>query len=189
MWVAEFKPQTKLLVKEFEMLSAKNPIQSSDYTIYLLLIDMSNVFDSVRRDTLFERLEKILPPDELHLLSIINNRPNIQNQNKWRIWWNIWDLSWNYARRLFVSSTLYFLSSWMLCRKQRKYSCSNHTKTLTTQKQKDVKFHYPTNSWSIIWNTHKKTKMTTSFGVISITTLSSKTTTQIGRNANYWEAY
>ncbi len=51
---------------------------SSDYTIYLLLLDMSKAFDTVRRDTLFERLEKILQPDELHLLSILTNRPTIR---------------------------------------------------------------------------------------------------------------
>ncbi len=39
---------------------------------------MSKAFDTVRRDTLFERLEKILQPDELHLLSILTNRPTIR---------------------------------------------------------------------------------------------------------------
>ncbi len=53
-------------------------IANSDYTIYLLLLDMSKTFDTVERDTLFERLEKILQPDELHLLSIPTNRPNIR---------------------------------------------------------------------------------------------------------------
>ncbi len=39
---------------------------------------MSKAFDIVRRDTLFERLEKILQSDELHLLSILTNRSTIR---------------------------------------------------------------------------------------------------------------
>ncbi len=55
-------------------------IANSDYTVYLLLLDMSKAFDTVRKDTLFERLEKILQPDELHLLSILTSRPTIRTR-------------------------------------------------------------------------------------------------------------
>ena len=48
-------------------------MNSSDYTIFLSLFDMSKAFDTVNRQKLFEHLENILNPDELHLLSIITN--------------------------------------------------------------------------------------------------------------------
>ena len=48
---------------------------SSDYNLYLLLIDMSKAFDTVNRKKLMLDLQKLLDPDEVHLLSIITNRP------------------------------------------------------------------------------------------------------------------
>ena len=39
---------------------------------------MSKAFDSIDRAKLFEYLEKILQPDELHLLNVLTNTPNIQ---------------------------------------------------------------------------------------------------------------
>ena len=49
-------------------LLAEKAITSSDYKIYILLLDMSKAFDTVNRNQLFETLEEILLPDELHLL-------------------------------------------------------------------------------------------------------------------------
>ena len=48
---------------------------SSDYNLYLLLRDMSKAFDTVNRKKLMLDLQKLLDPDEVHLLSIITNRP------------------------------------------------------------------------------------------------------------------
>ena len=53
-------------------------INASDYTIYILLLDMSKAFDTVDRKKLFELFEKFLSPDELHLLSILSRCPKIQ---------------------------------------------------------------------------------------------------------------
>ena len=49
-------------------------ITSNNYNIYILLLDMSKAFDTVNRKTLLQQLEKVLQPDELHLLSILPNR-------------------------------------------------------------------------------------------------------------------
>ena len=53
-------------------------INASNYTIYILLLDMSKAFDTVDRKKLFEYLEGALNPDELHLLSILSRCPKIQ---------------------------------------------------------------------------------------------------------------
>ena len=39
---------------------------------------MSKAFDTVDREKLFQHLENILSPDELHLLSIITNETKVQ---------------------------------------------------------------------------------------------------------------
>ena len=52
-------------------------ITSSEYNIFILLLDMSKAFDTVNRKTLIEELQKILKPDETHLLAILTNRPLI----------------------------------------------------------------------------------------------------------------
>ena len=39
-------------------------VASSDYTIFILMLDMSKAFDTVNRKTLFEGLEKVLLPEE-----------------------------------------------------------------------------------------------------------------------------
>ena len=54
-------------------LLAEKTITSSDYKIYILLLDMSKAFDTVNRNQLFETLEDILLPDEIHLLHILTN--------------------------------------------------------------------------------------------------------------------
>ena len=50
---------------------AEKAIISSDYTIYLLMLDMSKAFDTVDRKTLLNELSKILNKDELHLMYML----------------------------------------------------------------------------------------------------------------------
>ena len=57
---------------------AEKAIISSSYKVYILLLDMSKAFDSVNRKILFEKLEMILEPDELHLLSILTKTPKLK---------------------------------------------------------------------------------------------------------------
>ena len=52
-------------------------LTSRDYDVYLLLLDMSKAFDTVNRKTLIQELLNVLQPDELHLLSVLTNRPNL----------------------------------------------------------------------------------------------------------------
>ena len=52
-------------------------ITTSNFPLYLQLIDMSKAFDTVNRKLLFKNLETILGQDEMHILSILTNRPNI----------------------------------------------------------------------------------------------------------------
>ena len=59
-------------------LLAEKAITSSNYKLYLLLLDMSKAFDTVNRNILFTHLENILNPDELHLFSIITSKPKLQ---------------------------------------------------------------------------------------------------------------
>ena len=59
-------------------LLAEKAVISNDYKIYLLLLDMSKAFDTVNRKILFENLEQILEADELHLLHILTNTPNLK---------------------------------------------------------------------------------------------------------------
>ena len=54
-------------------LLAEKAITSSDYKIYILLLNMSKAFDTVNRNQLFETLEEIILPDEIHLLHILTN--------------------------------------------------------------------------------------------------------------------
>ncbi len=52
-------------------LLAEKTITSTDYTIHILMLDMSKAFDTVDRNTLFEDLKEILDHDELHMLKIL----------------------------------------------------------------------------------------------------------------------
>ena len=52
-------------------------ITSTDYNLYILLLDMSKAFDTVNRKQLMSDLQKTLDPDEPHLLSILKNRPHL----------------------------------------------------------------------------------------------------------------
>ena len=58
-------------------LLIEKSITSTDYDLYILLIDMSKAFDTVNRKLLLQELEKVLQPDEVHLLSILTNRPTL----------------------------------------------------------------------------------------------------------------
>ena len=53
-------------------------LNSKNYEIYLLLLDMSKAFDTVNRNILFSRLETILENDELHLLYILTMNPKLK---------------------------------------------------------------------------------------------------------------
>ena len=57
---------------------AEKAITSNDYTAFLPLLDMSKAFDTVDRELLFNHLEKILEPDELHIMSCLTNHPQIK---------------------------------------------------------------------------------------------------------------
>ena len=46
--------------------------------MHLSLLDMSNAFDTVAREKLFEHLEPILDPNVLYYSSIITNEPQIK---------------------------------------------------------------------------------------------------------------
>ena len=52
---------------------AEKAITSQNYTIHLLMLDMSKAFDTVDRNILQNDLAKILNQDELHLISIMMN--------------------------------------------------------------------------------------------------------------------
>ena len=57
---------------------AEKAVISSDFKIYILLLDMSKAFDTVNRNTLFDSLEDILLPEELHLLHILTNNVKLR---------------------------------------------------------------------------------------------------------------
>ena len=58
-------------------LVIEKAITTTDYDLYILLLDMSQAFDTVNRKILLQELEKVLQPDEIHLLGILTNRPLI----------------------------------------------------------------------------------------------------------------
>ena len=60
-----------------KMLTEK-AIISSNYTIHLLLLDMSKAFDTVNRAKLFNCLEKILLPEELHLFEVLTKNVKLK---------------------------------------------------------------------------------------------------------------
>ena len=53
-------------------------ITSSNFKLYMILLDMSKAFDTVDRKILFQNLEKILLPEEIHLFSILTQKPKIK---------------------------------------------------------------------------------------------------------------
>ena len=52
-------------------MPAENAITSSDYSIYILMVDMSKAFDIVYHSSLIKDLKVLLEPDELHMISIL----------------------------------------------------------------------------------------------------------------------
>ena len=52
-------------------------ITSNDYNLHILLLDMSKAFDTVNRKTLLQKLETVLEPEEMHIMSILTNRPRL----------------------------------------------------------------------------------------------------------------
>ncbi|MCP3931782.1 MAG: hypothetical protein GY705_22125, partial [Bacteroidetes bacterium] len=58
-------------------LLIEKAITTTDYDLYILLLDMSRAFDTVNRKLLLQDLSTVLQPDEIHLLSILTNRPLI----------------------------------------------------------------------------------------------------------------
>ena len=54
----------------FKLLTEK-AIISEDYSIFILLMDMSKAFDTVNRTTLMEDLKNIIDTDELHMVKIL----------------------------------------------------------------------------------------------------------------------
>ena len=50
---------------------AEKAIISKDYTLFLLMLDMSKAFDTVRRKTLIDDLEEVLTASELHIIYIM----------------------------------------------------------------------------------------------------------------------
>ncbi len=52
-------------------------ILAKDYHIHLLLLDMSQAFDTVNRKILFQHLEEMLNEDEMHIIGKLTNKPKI----------------------------------------------------------------------------------------------------------------
>ena len=50
---------------------AEKAITSDCYETTILLMDMSNALDTVKRNNLMELLETILDPDETHVMEIL----------------------------------------------------------------------------------------------------------------------
>ena len=50
---------------------AEKAITSANYETYIIMLDMSKAFDSVKRKTLYEDLQSILNEDELHMITIL----------------------------------------------------------------------------------------------------------------------
>ena len=54
-------------------LMAEKAITSSNYTVMLLMMDMSKAFDSIHRALILEDLRSILLPEELHMIKLMGN--------------------------------------------------------------------------------------------------------------------
>ena len=52
-------------------LIIERTLSPTDETVYLLLLDMSKAFDSIKRNTLIEDLKNVLNQAELHLIRIL----------------------------------------------------------------------------------------------------------------------
>ena len=56
---------------------AEKAITSNDYTVHVLMMDMSKAFDTVKRNTLLSDLENILQKDELHIIKLLIEDVNL----------------------------------------------------------------------------------------------------------------
>ena len=75
---AAYQPGRSTTEQVFSVkILAEKAITSSDFTLYLLLLDMSKAFDTVNRMKLMEDLAMILEGDELHLLHLLINDVDI----------------------------------------------------------------------------------------------------------------
>ena len=76
---AAYQPgrSTTEIVHAVKLLMEK-AILANDYHIYLLLLDMSKAFDTVNRRILSEHLEEILNKDEMNIIGILTNKPELQ---------------------------------------------------------------------------------------------------------------
>ena len=52
-------------------LIIERTLSPTDETVYLLLLDMSKAFDSIKRNTLIDDLKNVLNQDERHLIRIL----------------------------------------------------------------------------------------------------------------------
>ena len=52
-------------------LLAEKAISSANYTVHVLLMDISKAFDTINRETLMNDLKNILEPDEIHMIKIL----------------------------------------------------------------------------------------------------------------------
>ena len=72
---------TTELVFSFKIL-IEQAICAKDFTIHLLMLDMSRAFDTIDRGILLSDLEKLLEPDILHLVSLLLTDVKIQVKYK-----------------------------------------------------------------------------------------------------------
>ena len=54
---------------------------SCDYSTHILLLDMTNAFDTINREHLYKLLSDILVPDELNIMSILLKDVTLQVKN------------------------------------------------------------------------------------------------------------
>ena len=54
---------------------------SCDYSTHILLLDMTNAFDTINREHLYKFLSDILVPDELNIMSILLKDVTLQVKN------------------------------------------------------------------------------------------------------------
>ena len=56
-------------------------ITSCDYSTHILLLDMTNAFDTINREHLYKLLSDILDPDELNIINILLKDVTLQVEN------------------------------------------------------------------------------------------------------------
>lgn len=61
---------------------AEDAYTSDNYTAYLIMLDMSKAYDTVNRKNLLNLLERLLEPEDYHIISLLINNIQIQVKNK-----------------------------------------------------------------------------------------------------------